>query len=62
MSQPEFPSNLPTGQGYSPWHYNPITVHISDSVGAIFLGITCIGLLILLLKERKARRAAQNDI
>lgn len=56
MSQAEFPGNLPNGEGYRHWQYNPITVHAPNTVAAIFLGVICVMLLIVLLREKQARQ------
>jgi hypothetical protein len=60
MSQSEFPDNLPNGEGYRHWHYNPVTVNASNTVAAVFLGITCIMLLIALLRERQNRHQREH--
>ena len=54
MSEPQFPDNLPNGERYRHWHYNPVTVKADNTVGAVFLGIICIILIIVLIRQLKA--------
>ena len=53
MSQPNFPDNLPNGEGYRHWQYNPVTVRADNTIAAIFLGVVCILLLIVILREQR---------
>jgi hypothetical protein len=61
MTEPSFPDNLPTGEQYRHWQYNPVTVNASNTIGAIFLGIICIVLLIILIRERQARQQTSRS-
>jgi Ni/Fe-hydrogenase subunit HybB-like protein len=61
MNQPEFPDNLPNGERYRHWHYNPVTVNAPNTVGIIFLGIVCIILLIILMRELKSRHQTNRS-
>jgi hypothetical protein len=56
MNQPDFPDNLPTGEGYRHWQYNPVTVNASNTVGVIFLGVICIILLIIIMRYMKENK------
>jgi len=58
MNQPDFPNNLPNGEGYRHWQYNPVTVNAPNTIAAVFLGVICIVLLIILLREQQARHQA----
>lgn len=61
MSPSEFPANLPNGEGYRQWHYNPITVNAPNTVAAVFLGVICMMLLIAFLRERQTRQHREHS-
>lgn len=55
MNEPQFAGNLPTGEGYRHWHYNPVHVNAPNTIGLLVLGIVAIILVIALLRERRRR-------
>jgi hypothetical protein len=47
-------------QGYG--IYNPVTVHMEDTVGVVFLGILALALLIALLRALERNRVLMTQL
>jgi hypothetical protein len=60
MNQPDFPDNLPNGERYRHWQYNPVTVNAPNTVGVVILGLICIILIIML--RRQLNEASRSQV